>query len=52
VHHVGPHAMDADLVPQQHQLNATMRSKLKDFFQPFNLLLEQFLDEALGYSSQ
>lgn len=50
VHHVGSHAMDADSVPQRHQLNATMRSKLEDYFRPFNLLLEQFLEEPLGYS--
>jgi hypothetical protein len=51
VHHIGSHAMDANSVLQRHQLNATMRTKLKDYFRPFNLLLEQFLEEPLGYSS-
>jgi hypothetical protein len=40
---------DKDLV-EEHKLNETTKQKLRDFFQPFNTLLEDFLGARIGYN--
>lgn len=37
-------------VREEHKLNATTRAKLREFFRPFNTLLEEFLGGKIGYN--
>jgi hypothetical protein len=37
-------------VLDEHKLNETSKQMLKEFFRPFNTLLEEFLGESIGYN--
>ena len=42
------HETESD-VPHAHQLNASTRAALVEFFTPFNLLVNELVDDNFGY---
>lgn len=47
MHQAGRHESER-IVPPHHQLNETIRRELTEFFQPFNRLLVEFIQDVYG----
>jgi hypothetical protein len=47
----GAHDTGDKTIKEHHKLNETSKLKLKEYFYPFNALLDQFLGDTLGYNS-
>jgi hypothetical protein len=46
--YIGKHETDSK-VPSHHVINSTSLAKLKEFFRPFNILLDDLINDKFGY---
>ena len=46
------HPTGEEALAEEHKMNASTHHRLREYFHPFNVLLEELLEEKLGYNEE